>query len=38
LALTGFTLSLFLRKTRRAALITALGGAVVVVLLMRAAG
>ncbi|RIH87672.1 putative PepSY TM-like protein [Calidithermus roseus] len=37
LALTGFALSLFLRKTRRAALITALGGAVVVLLLMRAA-
>ncbi|PZA05812.1 MULTISPECIES: PepSY-associated TM helix domain-containing protein [unclassified Meiothermus] len=39
LALTGFVLSLFLRKTRKAAVITALGGAAVVLWLMeRAAG
>lgn len=34
-ALTGLTLSLFLRKTRRAAVLTALGGTVLVLVLMR---
>lgn len=37
-AFTGLALSIFLRKTRRAALLTALGGAVVMLLLMWRAG
>ncbi|GEM87985.1 peptidase [Meiothermus granaticius NBRC 107808] len=38
IALTGFALSLFLRKTRRAAVLTALVGAVLVGILMLRAG